>query len=179
MGVLFVVTSIKRPCIKHLIHILWLYFNDSTMKENTVRDRSSRLIVDYTTPVKCLFQNKVMFLRKITSKFMTNLYWVANLHRAATCPYPQGKNPTYKTNSSCFSFACQWSNISEEPLSLSHTALTSAVLPSWISSSTTMLSALQSSSSFSSSCPPSLSPSSVSHDLGKVHWQWECIGKKA
>ena len=71
-----------------------------------------------STPVKCLFQNKVMFLRKITTKFMTNLYWVANLHRAATCPYPQGKNPTYKTNSSCFSFACQWSNISEELLSL-------------------------------------------------------------
>ena len=39
--VLFVVTSIKQPSIKRLIHILWLYFKN-TMTENTVRDRSWR-----------------------------------------------------------------------------------------------------------------------------------------
>ena len=42
MRVLFVVTSIKQPCIKRLIHIPWLYFKN-TMKENTVRDWSWRL----------------------------------------------------------------------------------------------------------------------------------------
>ena len=39
MTVFFVVTSIKRPCIKTLIHLFWLYFKN-TMKENTVGDRS-------------------------------------------------------------------------------------------------------------------------------------------
>ena len=39
MRVFFVVISIKRPCIKSLIHLFWLYFKN-TMKENTVRDRS-------------------------------------------------------------------------------------------------------------------------------------------
>ena len=42
MRVLFVVTSIKRPCLKHLILILWLYFKN-TMKENIVRDRRWRV----------------------------------------------------------------------------------------------------------------------------------------
>ena len=62
-----------------------------------------RLWTSNTTPVE--LQNKVMFLWKITTKFMTNLYWASNLHWVVTCPYSQGKNPTYKTKQLMF-FIC-------------------------------------------------------------------------
>ena len=40
--VFFVVTSIKQPCIKRLIHLFWVCFKNM-MKENTVQDRSWRI----------------------------------------------------------------------------------------------------------------------------------------
>ena len=86
MRVFFVVTSIKRPCIKRLIHILWLYFKN-TMKENTVRDRSWRvwdyglcfMALGWGVMVLIIIRLQLAFILFCFAVFLPAFLWLAHV----------------------------------------------------------------------------------------------------
>ena len=84
----FVCCYLKQPCIKRLIHILWLYFKN-TMKENTVRDRSWHvwayalciMALGWGVMALIIIRLQLVFILFCFAFFLPAFFWLAPVWR--------------------------------------------------------------------------------------------------